>query len=196
MLMTSLSVAPSGVNVLFAHDTEVALQAAAALVNTASPDDVETMDTVADLDAFVAEMGLDRLAATHPSGAARRCRSCARGCAQSGPRTRTSVVEIVNTLLRDANALPQLVRHDEWSITCTPRRPKRRLPTGWPSRPRWPSSTSCARGNSTGCGSARPTTARTSLVDLSKNRSRRFCDSGCGNRANVAAYRARQRGIR
>ena len=29
------------------------------------------------------------------------------------------------------------------------------------------------------------------VVDLSKNRSRRFCDSGCGNRANVAAYRAR-----
>jgi predicted RNA-binding Zn ribbon-like protein len=29
------------------------------------------------------------------------------------------------------------------------------------------------------------------LVDLSKNRSRRFCESGCGNRAAVAAYRAR-----
>jgi predicted RNA-binding Zn ribbon-like protein len=32
------------------------------------------------------------------------------------------------------------------------------------------------------------------LVDLSKNRSRRFCDGGCGNRANVAAYRARKAG--
>jgi predicted RNA-binding Zn ribbon-like protein len=32
------------------------------------------------------------------------------------------------------------------------------------------------------------------LVDLSKNRSRRFCDSGCGNRTNVAAYRARRAG--
>ena len=29
------------------------------------------------------------------------------------------------------------------------------------------------------------------LVDLSKNRSRRFCESGCGNRAAAAAYRAR-----
>ena len=37
---------------LFAHDTEVALNAAAALVNTA---DEGTMETVADLDAFVAE---------------------------------------------------------------------------------------------------------------------------------------------
>jgi predicted RNA-binding Zn ribbon-like protein len=32
------------------------------------------------------------------------------------------------------------------------------------------------------------------LVDLSKNRSRRFCHGGCGNRANVAAYRARKAG--
>ena len=30
------------------------------------------------------------------------------------------------------------------------------------------------------------------FVDLSKNRSRRYCDRGCGNRANVAAYRARK----
>jgi predicted RNA-binding Zn ribbon-like protein len=30
------------------------------------------------------------------------------------------------------------------------------------------------------------------FVDLSKNRSRRFCEQGCGNRANVAAYRARR----
>ena len=32
------------------------------------------------------------------------------------------------------------------------------------------------------------------LVDLSRNSSKRYCDTGnCGNRANVAAYRARRR---
>lgn len=31
------------------------------------------------------------------------------------------------------------------------------------------------------------------VVDLTKNRSKRFCDAGCGNRAAVAAYRARQK---
>jgi predicted RNA-binding Zn ribbon-like protein len=32
------------------------------------------------------------------------------------------------------------------------------------------------------------------VVDLSKNRSKRYCDTGnCGNRTNVAAYRARKR---
>jgi len=30
------------------------------------------------------------------------------------------------------------------------------------------------------------------VVDLSKTRSKRYCDGGCGNRANVAAYRARR----
>ena len=35
------------------------------------------------------------------------------------------------------------------------------------------------------------------LLDTSKNRSRRFCEAGsCRNRANVAAYRARQRARR
>ena len=29
-------------------------------------------------------------------------------------------------------------------------------------------------------------------VDLSKNRSRRFCGTTCANRVNVAAYRSRQ----
>ena len=32
------------------------------------------------------------------------------------------------------------------------------------------------------------------LLDLSKNRSRRFCDGGCGNPTNVAAYRAGRSG--
>ena len=31
------------------------------------------------------------------------------------------------------------------------------------------------------------------LIDLSKNSSKRYCDTGnCGNRTNVAAYRARK----
>lgn len=33
---------------------------------------------------------------------------------------------------------------------------------------------------------------RNVVVDLSKNKSKRFCDDGCGNRSAVAAYRARK----
>ena len=31
------------------------------------------------------------------------------------------------------------------------------------------------------------------VLDLSRNRSRRYCSTTCGNREAVAAYRARQR---
>ena len=30
------------------------------------------------------------------------------------------------------------------------------------------------------------------VVDLSRNRSKRYCERGCGNRLNVAAYRQRR----
>ena len=33
------------------------------------------------------------------------------------------------------------------------------------------------------------------VVDLSKNRSKRFCDSGCGNRLAAAAYRSRRSNV-
>ena len=46
----------SGVKVIFAHDTEVALQAAAALVNTADGDD-ELLPDVEALDEFVRTWG-------------------------------------------------------------------------------------------------------------------------------------------
>ena len=32
------------------------------------------------------------------------------------------------------------------------------------------------------------------VVDLSKNRSRRYCSASCSNRVNVAAFRARRAG--
>jgi len=45
---------------------------------------------------------------------------------------------IVNSLLRDANALPQLVRHGNWGCHLHAIRPGRRWPPGWPSSPPWP----------------------------------------------------------
>ena len=103
------------------------------------------------------------------------------------------VVAIVNGLLRDADALPQLVRHDNWGYHFHATRPGAPLATrlaveaamavldlvrtGELGRLRI-----CAYP---GCGNV--------LVDLSKNRSKRYCDAGCGNRAAVDAYRSRLR---
>jgi len=102
-------------------------------------------------------------------------------------------VGIVNGLLRDANALPQLVRHGTWGYHLHATPPGAPLATrmaveaamavmdliraGELSRLRI-----CAYP---GCGNV--------LADLSKNKSKRYCDAGCGNRAAVDAYRARLR---
>ncbi|WP_433066734.1 CGNR zinc finger domain-containing protein [Dactylosporangium sp. CS-033363] len=101
-------------------------------------------------------------------------------------------VELVNAMLREGRALPQLVRHDEWEYhlhaTDAEEPLDVRLMVEFAmamvdvirlqglDRLRVCAASDCSDV----------------LVDLSKNRSRRFCESGCGNRQNVAAYRARK----
>ena len=97
---------------LFAHDTEVALQAAAALVNTADPDG-DRLPDVAALDEFVRAWGW--------TGIRQRDQAELDSVRELRPRLRefwsgtpTSVVVSVNRLLAEARAVPQLVKHDEW----------------------------------------------------------------------------------
>ncbi|HVU92376.1 MAG TPA: CGNR zinc finger domain-containing protein [Jatrophihabitans sp.] len=174
---------------LFAHDTEVALMAAAALVNTEPDGTLETLD---DLEAFVAEWGW--------TGSRRRTRAELAAVQALRPRLRQvwhvdkdGAAGIVNTLLREASAVPQLVKHDVWDYHLHATRPEQPLAermaveaamalvdvirTDELGRLRI-----CAAGD---CDNV--------LVDLSKNRSKRFCEAGCGNRMAVAAYRARRR---
>lgn len=174
---------------LFAHDTQVALAAATALVNTEANGG---LDTLAELDAFVAEWQW--------TGSRRRTRAELDAVRALRPVLRElwhtdedGVVGIVNRLLRDAGALPQLIKHDGWDYHL------HATPSAAPLADRMAVEAAmalvdvvrtdeldrlrvCAGDD---CGDV--------LVDLSKNRSRRFCDQGCGNRANVAAYRARLR---
>jgi predicted RNA-binding Zn ribbon-like protein len=173
---------------LFAHDTEVALNAAVALVNT---EDDGGLETVAELDSFVATWQW--------TGSRERTKAELAAVRAVRPRLRAiwhededGAVGIVNGLLREAHALPQLVRHDEWAYHLHATSAEAPLAdrmvveaamafvdvirTGELNRLRV-----CAAGD---CANV--------LVDLSKNRSRRFCEKNCGNRANVAAYRARE----
>jgi predicted RNA-binding Zn ribbon-like protein len=102
------------------------------------------------------------------------------------------IVGIVNTLLRERNALPQLVRHDGWPYHL------HATPGDAPLADRIAVEAAMALVDVIREGELRR--LRTCefpdcdnvLVDLSKNRSKRFCDAGCGNRAAVNAYRARR----
>jgi predicted RNA-binding Zn ribbon-like protein len=193
MLMT-VDRHPTGVNVVFAHDTEVALIAAAALVNTAGRDE-ERMPDRAALDEFFHAYGW--------TGKREHTAAELRSVQELRPRLRRvweadedEVVEIVNGLLRESNALPQLVRHDEWSYHL------HATPSDAPLAARMAVEAAMAfvdvvRSQELSrlriceypdCGNV--------VVDLSKNRSKRYCDGSCGNRAAVTAYRARRAAAR
>ncbi len=103
-------------------------------------------------------------------------------------------VELVNQLLREADALPQLVKHDAWDYHL------HATPPDAPLADRMAVEAAMAVVDVVRmkeldrlqvCAAA---DCDDVLVDLSRNRSRRFCGVRCGNRTNVAAFRARRAG--
>jgi len=175
--------------VVFAHDTSLALQAAVALVNS----DLEpvTLTTTDELEAFFAEHCYTgrhdgdeaELAAVHAVVPRLRALLTA---------GRDQAVDIVNTMLREASALPQLRRHDgyDWHLHAVdPERPLAERITVETAMAmidviRADEMSRLAVCADDGCEGI--------VLDLSRNRSKRFCSVACGNRNAVAAYRARQ----
>jgi predicted RNA-binding Zn ribbon-like protein len=178
---------------LFAHDSERALAEAAALVNTAGLDG-DTLVTLADLDDF--------LARSPYSGVVRQSHEELESVRALRPRLRKfwtikdrdEAAALVNQILDEADARPYLARHDEWDWHLHVTRPDA------PLADRIAAEAAMAfldliRADALGrlriCAAD---DCEDVLVDLSKNSSKRYCDTGnCGNRANVAAYRARKR---
>jgi predicted RNA-binding Zn ribbon-like protein len=176
---------------LFADDTELALASAAALINTAEP---EILVDPGALDEFVSSWGWSG-SRTHDEAELRAVRALRPRLREVWTCDEPRAVEVVNELLREANALPQLVTHDGLPY---------HLHASEPDAP-------LAERMSVDAAMALLDLIRTGerhrlhvcaaedcdhvLVDLSRNRSRRFCDAGCGNRLAVAAYRARRAGV-
>ncbi len=180
----------------FTHDTEYALLSMAALVNTQpgsvpGDDDPDTLMTVADLEAFL--RGHDW------SGRYPRTREELEHVRALRPRlealwrlTEQDAVAEVNAMLVENGALPQLVRHGEWSWHLHATSPDA------PVAERMAVEAAMAMVDVIRAGElhrlrlCEAVDCDNVVVDLSKNRSRRYCDAGCGNRAHVAAYRARR----
>jgi hypothetical protein len=181
--------------VLITHDTRCALDAVVDLVNSAP--DVSVMDGLADVSALrtfvrqhnisdVGELSEGDLGAVH----ALRTRFTEVFAAPDAPVT----AGLINELVADAGTTPQLTDHDGF---------------GWHVHYFAPGA-SVADHLAADCGMAlaffvvagererlrrcEAPDCRHAFVDLSRNRSRRYCDSRtCGNRLHVAAYRARRR---
>lgn len=176
---------------LFARDTEIALNGAAALVNTAGDDGEERLPDVTALDAFVTFWGW--------TGQRKRTRDELREVQRLRPRLREiwysdeeRVVEIVNELLRESNALPQLVKHDGWHYHLHATPPQAPLATRMAVEAAMAFVDVVRGGELSRLLICDYPSCDSVVVDLSKNRSKRYCDGGCGNRAAVEAYRARK----
>lgn len=178
---------------VFIHDTRQSLMAAVHLVNTLPGiDRDDTLRTLGDLDAY--------LAVNPFTGMLRRDASELAAVRSIRPRLRAlwdvdrvGAVPLVNEMLRDGKALPQLTIHDgyDWHIHATaddsPLQTRILVEAAMAfvdvirsdeyDRVRVCSADDCDAV----------------YVDYSKNGSKRYCDTGnCGNRMNVNAYRRRK----
>ena len=106
---------------------------------------------------------------------------------------RDTAAELVNRLLADARAMPRLVRHDDidWHIHA--------VSADEPLVRRVLVETAMAmadvvRGDEMSrLAVCADDTCAGVVLDLTRNRSRRFCSTACANRVAVAAYRARRK---
>jgi len=175
---------------LFAHDTEVSLNATAALVNTARGGREELPD-VAALDAFVDDWRWTGSRA-HDAAELTAVRALRPRLAQLWELPEDNAVALVNAMLRDADALPQLVKHDGWDYHIHATSPDAPLADRMAVDAAMAMADVIRAGELVRLRVCAAHDCDDVLVDLSKNRSRRFCGLSCSNRVNVAAYRSRR----
>ena len=100
----------------------------------------------------------------------------------------------VNALLREAHALPQLLQHDGWGYHLHATDPDASLADRMAVEAAMAFVDVIRQGELDRLRICAAGTCNDVVVDLSKNRSRRFCSVSCSNRTNVAAFRARRSG--
>ena len=163
--------------------------AAVALVNSAEPPD--TLTTAAELDAFYAAHSYTG-ARSHDAAELAAVRALRAPLRVLLTADRDTAVGIVNDILVRYRALPQLVRHDEFDYHL------HAIDRSAPLADRIAVETAMAmvdvlradeRSRLSVCADE---TCDGVVLDLSRNRSRRYCSAACGNRIAVAAYRARR----
>jgi len=179
---------------VFTPDTDVTLRHAAALANTGPALGEERREELPDLAALLAWMDRWEWTGRRPTSeaevdAVRRLRPRLR---EIWALDEDGKVEAANALLEQGRALPRLVRHGDvgWHVHATrddaPLAQRISVEVGM-------ALVDVIRADETErlkvCAGE---DCEDLLVDLSKNRSRKFCDGTCGTRANVAAYRARK----
>ena len=177
----------------FTYDTEAALKFVAALADTtpeASDSGLDELSDPVQLDALLDEWKYSGRR-DHDAGELAEVRDARTRLRALWLLDRDDAAAAVNDLLEEAKALPQLVRHDDldWHIHATDldaplaRRILVEAAMAVVDVIRSDQMDRLAMCDDDDCESL--------YVDLSKNASRRFCSTRCGNRMAVRAYRAR-----
>ena len=172
-------------------DTSVVLQAVVVLVNSGVGTD--TLTTIDELDAWYERYmhtthrteGPDELAGV------RAARPVIHDLLVA---ERDAAAQMVNELLAESGTVPQLVRHGVWDWhlhgVAADAAPATKIVVDAAM-----AMIDVIRENEMSrLGICADETCTGIVLDLSRNRSRRFCSTACGNRNAVAAYRARQAG--
>lgn len=176
---------------VFAPDTEVALRTVVNLINSAA-NGTEGLESTADLDRFLAAEGFTG-SRTRDHNELVSVRQLRRQLAELWTADEGSAVETVNRLLRDANALPQLVKHDDWDWHVHATTPDAPLVDRMSTEAAMALADVIRGQEMDRMRICEAEDCDAAVLDLSRNRSKRYCDTGnCANRAHVAAYRARQ----
>jgi predicted RNA-binding Zn ribbon-like protein len=175
----------------FTDDTKITLQAAVVLANSGVGTDALT--TVEDLNAWYDE----HLLTSHRADGLAELESVREirpVLYQLLSAPRDEAAALVNSLLAEANAVPQLVRHDRWDWHL------HAVSDAAPPATRIIVDTAMSMmdfirdDEMSRLGICADQDCEGIVLDLSRNRSKRFCSTACGNRNAVAAYRARQAG--
>ena len=176
---------------LFTDDTDAALQAAVALVNS-TDEPGEPLGSVDDLSAFLASWPYTGRHDATPAEleSVRRLRPALRALLLA---ERDEAAAIVNDMLARARALPQLQRHHHWDWHLHAVDPDRPLDERVVVETAMAMVDVIRSDEMSRLDTCAADDCDDVVLDLSRNRSRRYCSTTCGNREAVAAYRARQR---
>lgn len=179
----------------FGHDTACALATVVDLVNTAP--EVAGREALPDLPALAALVSRRQISEAgqlcrDDLAAVRRLRSRLRAVFLATDQP--GAVRLVNDLVADARTTPRLTDHDHWPLHIHYYAPGARLAEHLAADCGMALAFVLAAGERSRLATCAAPDCTRVLVDLSRNRSRRYCDSRtCGNRLHVAAYRARQK---
>lgn len=183
---------------IFSHDTARSLQIVVNLVNSGPLcGGVESLPDTEALDTFVEH---HRLSETSPDNADKAedlaeihvLRERLRAVFELDDAA--LVAHTVNALLRQSPICPRLTDHDDYDWHMHYFAPHATLTEHLAVDGGMALAHVVAAGETDRLRVCEAPDCRAALVDLSRNRSKRYCDArSCGNRLNVAAYRRRKR---